>query len=268
MSKSIKSPLRWIGGKNKLSDEIVKIMTKHKCYVEVFGGGLSVLFKKEKSTQEVVNDINSELINFWKVVQNNFERFKEKFKYMIPSRQLFNEYKSQDIDNLSELDRAVRFFYINRTCFGGDMTNPRFGTSNSRRNRLCAITDDFDEFMRPIYKRLKDVTIENLDWKDCIHKYDEKKTSKEKQDVLFYLDPPYIEQYGYEYGFTNEDHIKLAETVRKINGKFILSINNHPLVHELYKGFYFIDKELKCTLNDGSNAITRKELIITNFEVK
>ncbi len=268
MSK-LKSPLRWIGGKSKLAPDIVKIMPHHKCYVEVFGGGLWTLFNKTPSSQEVINDINSELINFWKVIQNNYILFKSEFKYMIPSRELFLEYKAQDIEHLSELQRAVRFFYINRTCFGGDMDNPRFGTSNSRRNRLCAVTDDIDKTLQPIYLRLKNVTIENIDWLDCIKKYDSKSTSKEKQEVLFYLDPPYIEQYGYEHGFSNEDHEKLSKTLKNIDGKFILSINNHPLVHKLYEGFYFIDKELKCTLSSNSDSVSnRKELIVTNFEVK
>jgi DNA adenine methylase len=243
-------------------------MQPHKCYVEVFGGGLSVLFNKKPTTQEVLNDINSELINFWKVIQNNYEAFRNGFKYMIPSREMFLQYKAQDISQLSELDRAIRFFYLNRTCFGGDMDNPRFGTSNSRRNRLCAATDDLDKVLSPAYQRLKDVTIENLDWLDCLKRYDSKPTSKEKQNVLFYLDPPYIEQYGYEHGFTSEDHETLADTLKNIDGKFILSINNHPLVFEFYKDLYYIDKELKCTLSNKSDRVTsRKELIITNFEV-
>lgn len=265
----MKTPLRWVGGKVRLSKEIVQIMPEHKCYVEVFGGGLSTLFSKHKATQEVVNDINSELINFWKVIQIDFDNFKNKCNYLIPSREIFMEYKLQNVSELTDLDRAVRFFYLNRTCFGGDMNNPRFGTSNSRRNRLCSLTDDFQGFMTPIYERLKDVTIENLDWKNCIVKYDQRKTSKEAQEVLFYLDPPYLNQYGYESEFTIEDHIKLADTLSNINGKFILSINQDTQITELYKGYYFIDKELKCTLNKDSDKVSsRKEYIITNFEVK
>jgi len=260
--------LRWVGGKSKLSKDIVEIMPNHKCYAEVFGGGLWTLFKKEPSTQEVVNDINSELINFWKVVQRDFSNFVNECKYLIPSRELFLEYKTQDVSHLTEMQRAVRFFYLNRAGFGGDMKNPRFGTSNSRRNRLCSLTDDLDSFLKPIYSRLKDVTIENLDWNECIKRYDSRTSSKEKQDTLFYVDPPYIEQYGYEHGFSVEDHEKLAETLKNINGKFILSVNNHPLALELYKDLYLIDKELKCNLNKGSDStVSRKELIITNFEV-
>lgn len=257
-----------MGGKSKLAEDIVAIMPKHKAYIEVFGGGLWVLFNKPVTRPEIINDINSELINFWRVVQNKYEEFREKCKYLIPSRELFVEYKAQDISHLSEIDRAVRFFYINRTCFGGDMNNPRFGSSNSRRSNLCTITDDFEKFMHPIHKRLKDVYIENLDWEDLIKKYDVRENIKENQSVLFYLDPPYVETYGYEHGFTNEDHEKLANLLRNVNGNFILTINNHKLVYELYDGFNFINKKVNYTLAKENYGMgERKELIITNYEV-
>lgn len=263
------SPIRWVGGKSKLCHDIVNIMPEHKCYVEVFGGGLWVLFNKPKSSVEIINDINSELINFWKTVQNNYDEFINECKYLLVSRDLFEEYKNTDISNLSELERAIRFFYINRTCFGGDMDKPRFGTANSRRSSLCCITDDVNAFMFPIYKRIKDVCVENLNWNNLILKYDERLNIKTEQSVLYYVDPPYVETKGYENKFTNDNHVELANMLKSINGKFILTINNHPFVYELYNGFNMIDKEVNYTIcKDNHGMGHRKELIITNYDIK
>lgn len=243
-------------------------MPIHKCYVEVFAGGLWVLLNKPVTKPEVINDINNDLINFWEILQNDYEAFKNKCKYLISSRHLFEKFKNQKIQDLSSLDKSVRFFYLNRTCFGGDMNKPRFGTSNIRRSNLGCVTDDVESFLSPIYNRIKDVTIENLDYKTLIPKYDIKQNNFEKQDVLFYIDPPYIDEYGYGFQFDKNEHYILANLIKNIKGKFILSINNHPLAIELYKDFYFIDKELKCSLSKNSESIkTRKELIITNFEI-
>lgn len=263
--KYLNSALRYVGGKSRLYKDIVDIIPEHKCYVEPFGGALWVLFNKNKSNIECVNDISSELMNFWKVIKENFEGFKEKCEYLIPSRELFNDYLKQDIKKLNDLDRAVRYFYINRTCFGGNMVDsPNFGSSNVRRSNLCIATDNLDDFIQPIHNRLKDVYIENMDFRKIIKKFDSK--TKEGSDTLFYLDPPYVNMRGYETKFTEQDHIDLFKLLHNMNSKFILSINNDKLILELYKDYNMIHKNIKCKIaQKAEDVIDQKELIITNF---
>lgn len=260
------SPLRWVGGKSRLYKEIISIMPKHKCYAEPFGGGLWVLLNKNKVSVEAINDVSSELMNFWTIIQKDFQGFKEKCKYLIPSRELFNYYLEQNIKELSDLDRAVRFLYINRTCFGGNMVDsPNFGSSNLRRSNLCIATDNLDEFLEPIYKRIKDVYIENMDFRKFIRKFDSSNT-KEKSNVLFYIDPPYVGMRGYETKFTENDHIDLFDILKNLNAKFILSINNDPFILDIYKDFNVIHKSQKCKIAQKAEDVKdQKELIITNY---
>ena len=83
----IDSPLKWIGGKKLLRNEIVSRFCPHQCYIEVFGGALWVYFYKNPSKVEIVNDLNGELINFYKVLQSNPEGFKKGIKYLLSSRE-------------------------------------------------------------------------------------------------------------------------------------------------------------------------------------
>lgn len=264
----MKSPIRWVGGKSKSVNLLLQLIPQHDTYIEPFFGGGWLFFAKEKSKVEIINDINDELMNFYMVVLNNYEEFKNKFKYLIPSRYLFNQWKN-DASDLSEVDRAVRFYYINRTCFSGDMQRPRFGSSNIRRSNLCVVTDDFDIFMKPIHERLKDTYIESLDFREIFKRYDFKESTKEKREVFFFVDPPYKETYGYEHEFSNEDHEELADILYKINGKFLLTINDDEYIKELYKDFNIITNEVMYKICKDIKGIgKRNELIITNYDIE
>lgn len=263
----MKSPLRWIGGKKKLYKIIVSIMPNHKCYVEPFAGGLWVLLNKPKCTVEVINDINKELINFYRVLQNNYEELKKECKYLVSSRVDFNEYlnmTAEEIKNMNNIERAKRFFYLNRCSYGGKMKS--YGFSNSRRSNLCCITDNFDSIVGQAHKRLKDIYIEWGDYKELIKRYDKKVNVKEKQSVLFYFDPPYDETYDYEGH--KIDYNELAEELSKMKSDWILSINDTNLIRNLFSNFNILGISVSETLApSGENSKIRKELIITNYKI-
>jgi DNA adenine methylase len=260
------SPLRWVGGKSKSVKKLLSIIPNHYTYIEPFFGAGWLFFAKPKSKIEIINDINSELINFYQIILSKYSEFIDGCKYLIPSRELFNNWKAIDL-NLSSLDRAIRFFYINRTCFSGDMQHPRFGISNIRRSNLCVATDDLEGFLKPIHERLKDVYIEKLDYKEIIKRYDQKESTIEKHDVFFYLDPPYKEVYGYENEFTANDHEELAKLLKSLKGKFILTINNDSDVLDWYNGFKIVEIDVMYKICKDLKGIgARKELIITNYE--
>lgn len=264
----MKSPLRWIGGKSKLYSKIISIMPLHKCYVEPFAGGLWVLLNKPKSTIEVVNDINEELINFYKVIQNDYIKLKDMFKFQVASRKIFENYFNMscvDIQTMNEVERAVRFLYLNRCSYGGRMKN--FGYSNSRRSNLCCLTDDFNNIIDELHSRLKDIYIESGDYKAIIKGYDERPNAKEEQNVLFYFDPPYYNTYDYE-GY-KIDYNEFANQLYSIKGKWILTVNDDEYIRNLFKQYNILQISVSETIaRTGNDVKTRGELIITNYELE
>jgi DNA adenine methylase len=113
------APICWLGGKRRLRKTIIKLIPEHTCYVEVFGGAGWVLFGKEPSKAEIYNDIDGELVNFFRIVKNCHRAFLQAYDLMLVSRKLFTDFVNTDPADLDEIQRAVRFFYIIKTAFGG-----------------------------------------------------------------------------------------------------------------------------------------------------
>jgi DNA adenine methylase len=106
-----KSPLAWVGGKSKLTSTIIPLIPAHQCYVEVFAGAAWVLFRKEPSKVEVINDINGDLITLYRVIQNHLEEFVRYFKWSLVSREEFDRLQRVDESTLTDIQRAARFYY-------------------------------------------------------------------------------------------------------------------------------------------------------------
>jgi len=161
-----------------------------------------------------------------------------------------------DPTTLTDLERAARFLYLQRVSFGGKVNGRTFGTGpdNGARfdlSRLVPILED-------VHERLAGVTIECLPWDEVLKRYDRPYT-------LFYLDPPYygVEDYYGKGMFDREDFARLADALASINGRFILSINDHPSIRKTFRRFEIEEAELKYTVNRGAQK-RAKELIITN----
>ena len=233
-------------------------------YAEIFGGGGWVLFKKEQSTVEVYNDLNSDLVNLFRHIRDNYEEFKHTAEWSLHSREMYQEAKKriQDEKFLPALERAMHYAVLRVQSFSGrggwgyEVASNKIGSGKWL---------PFVKRLEYINARLKRVQIECLDFQKCIDKYDSPNT-------LLYLDPPYVDaEHYYEVKFTREDHIKLADTLKKIKGKFVLSYYDHPLIRELYSGFTILEKETA----KHSSGITRKsgrkekprghELLIKNY---
>lgn len=108
----LKSPIGRVGGKSKLSKDIISLFPKHKHYVEVFGGGLSVLFAKQRSKLESVNDINSELINLFKIIRDKPESLSYVLEQMLISREVFEDIKTKKDAPSNDIKRAAYFYYL------------------------------------------------------------------------------------------------------------------------------------------------------------
>lgn len=266
--KTIRSPIKWVGGKSRLRKQIISLLPPHSCYVELFSGAAWVLFGKPPSDVEVINDIDGELINFFRIVQKRPEDFMESFDLELVSREKFEFLANLDVTKLSDIERAHRFYYIIMAGWGGELKYPRFQTSISdggHGNRLIGALKHLRERIDPVHSRLSTVIIENLSWENCFQRYNRKKT-------VMYIDPPYPKnKVNYFHNMqTWDEHENLAQHLRNSECRWILSSFDVPEMRTLYLGdkYHFISVEaysgMKKTKN-GNERVKNKEVLITNF---
>jgi DNA adenine methylase len=261
MATQRKSPLAWVGGKSKLTSTIIPLIPKHTCYVEVFAGAAWVLFRKEQSKVEVINDINGDLITLYRVIQNHLEEFVRYYKWSLVSREEFQRLQRVDEITLTDIQRAARFYYLVKNAFGAKIVGQSFGVANSSKPRLNLLR--LEEDLSEAHMRLSRVTIENLPYHELIRRYDGK-------DVFFYIDPPYWNCEN-DYGkglFTKDDFTQLRDILSKCQGKWLVSINNVPQIRTLFEGFEFKEEQTSYSINNSKTAskpIT--ELLIANYKL-
>src|SRR5229473_867501 len=103
-------PLSYIGGKNRLAKRVIEIFPEHTTYVEAFAGGAQVFFRKEPSNVEVLNDLDGEIVNFYRICQQHYEELLRYFKFAVVSRQWFDLLKAANPETLTDIQRAARPF--------------------------------------------------------------------------------------------------------------------------------------------------------------
>lgn len=256
----IKSPLSsWMGGKWQLSKQILPLIPKHTCYVEPFAGAAWLLFRKPLSQAEVLNDINREIVTLYRVIQHHLEEFVRYFKWSLVSRDEFERCCIVDPDTLTDIQRAVRFYYLQKLSFGGRIAGPTFATATTRPPRLNLLR--LEEELSAAHLRLAHASIENLPYEKLIARYD-------RPSTFFYIDPPYwgCEDYYGKNVFSRADFARLADQLRRIAGTFILSLNDVPGVRETFFGFESIPVQCTYSCSRGSHP-KANELLITNFKL-
>lgn len=244
----------WMGGKRRLAKHILPLLPHHTCYVEPFAGAAAILFAKTPSEVEVLNDVNGELVNLYRVVQHHLEEFCRQFKHALISRQMFEWQKMAVPATLTDIQRAARFFYLQKLSFGA-MLNGHFGTATTSPPRLNLLR--IEEDLSAAHIRLAGVTIEHLDWTEIIERYD-------APHSLIYCDPPYWETEGYGVEFGREQYDRMAELARTVKGKMLISVNDHPEMRKAFAGLPMESVPIKYTVGGGQAA--RQELIIRNRE--
>ncbi|SDU26482.1 DNA adenine methylase [Desulfobacula phenolica] len=248
----MKSPLAYIGGKSKLAKQIISMIPEHKTYCEVFSGAAWVFFKKPSSKVEVIND----LITFYRVVQNHLEEFLKQFKWLLTSREWFQDWKDQlEVRGLTDIQKAARYYYVQRLAFGGKVKGRTYGVQIDRtvpRINLLRL----EEEMSMVHLRLAHVRIENLKWQELIKRYD-------RPDTFFYCDPPYHGHPDYKHNMILDDYIKMADILSRIKGKFILSINDNSDMRSVFKNFKI--QPISLLYSVGKKPTKAKELIIKNL---
>lgn len=247
----------WRGGKSLLLNEILPRICEHKTYVEPFAGAGWVFFQKEPAKVEVLNDINGDIANLYRVVRDQPHELEQRLLFTILSRELFNEIRDQRPTD--PVARAWRFLYLLKASFSANMTN--FGYRVKKINSAYRFKTLLDNFW-PVHERLRGCQIEQLPWWDVLARYD-------RPETFFYLDPPY---YGHEndYGkniFAKGDFSFMASLLKELRGRFMLSINDLPETREIFNSFNITPVKTHYSVNagKGGNAKYRGELLIANY---
>lgn len=257
--KKAKPPAPYIGGKRVLAKTIIKHINSidHKSYIEPFCGMGGVFFRRDTApTCEVINDRSGEVVNLFRILQRHYHAFEDIIRFSISSRDEFERLKKTDTSALTDIERALRFLYLQSLAFGGRVNSPTFGVraGQSARFNHSRLRDNLEA----ICHRLSAVTVENLDYLECIRRYDNK-------TALFYLDPPYWgteDSYGKEL-FDRSEYEVMAEQLSQIKGAFILSINDVPEIRNIFKNFKMKSVDVTYGLRRDRPA-KAKELIISN----
>ena len=263
----LNSPFKWVGGKSRLRKAIIDLLPEHTCYVEPFCGAAWVLFGKPPSEVEVINDLDKELITFFRVVKEKPEELIQSFEWELVSRAEFERLAALDPTKLTDVQRAHRFYYLIMAGWGGELNYPRFATSitdGGHGNRLIGALETLQDRLRPVHNRLRTIIIENLDWRECFNRYD-------RSGTVMYVDPPYPEN-GCNYAHNMRDwesHRELADRLNQTQCKWIVSSYDIPEIRELFAPHYIISVQAASGMADkknGSSRVTNREVLIVNFK--
>ena len=247
----------YIGGKRRLAGRIVARIEviPHTTYAETCVGMGGVFFRRRaRPKAEVINDGNGEVANLFRILQRHYPQFMDTLRWQLSGRHEFERLKAALPDTLTDLERAGRFLYLQRLAFGGKVAGQSFGV-DPRSSAGFNLTT-LEPLLADVHHRLAGVVIEHLDWLAFIDRYD-------RPGTLFYLDPPYHGSEG-DYGrglFGREQFAVMADRLRALKGRFVLSINDVPAIRETFDGFVMEPVELTYSVGGGRGR-PAKELII------
>lgn len=266
----------WYGGKYSHLDWLLPLLPKATHYCEPFGGSAAVLLNREPSPVETYNDIDGEVVNFFRVLRDDHEALITAIGLTPFSREELRIASHEPLDNLSDLERARRFFVRARqvrTGLAQMASNGRWAHCKltSRAGMAGAVSRWLGsvEGLSEIVQRLLRVQIENAPAIEVIQRFD-------SEETLFYCDPPYAHDSrtdvnAYRYEMKNYEHRKLADVLHHVKGKVALSGYHSPLMDDLYSDWKFIESTPRKahSTNTRTDAIKqdRVEVLWVNYEI-
>jgi len=239
---------------------------EHDEYREPFFGGGSVFWAKDKAKYNWINDLESGLINLLKVIQDD-EKRGLLLKYFEGEEEATKEKYAvvKMMEPKSDIEKAYKYYYLNRTSFSGKMKSPSWGY----RPKRSVPPYRWKEKIVPCGEKLSGVKITNLDYRELLF------APAQGKSVLLFLDPPYYsanQESHYICSFKKEDHERLAEDLKQTKYKFILTYDDCPEVRKLYEWAYIYEQQFFYRLDNSQDNENKRqkgnELVITNFEVK
>lgn len=222
--------LNYFGGKWRIAEWVIQHFPEHGTYCEVFGGGLSVFMRKKPCKLEIVNDREDRVVNVYRQVRDNSKELERLIQATPYSRTEYRFCQNKSDEPIEDARRTICALAFG---VGHSLVEKTTGLRNSKKSGTSPPKSfrNYAETFSQFHERMKGALIENLDWRDCLRKYDDAGT-------LFYLDPPYVhstrkEPRGYTYEMKDNDHLELIEAVKKLKGKVVLSGYANPLYESL-----------------------------------
>lgn len=249
----------YVGGKRHLAAQIVAAIERvpHTAYVEPFVGMGGVFFRRRARPRvEVINDASADVATLFRVLQRHYLAFVEMLRWQLTTRAEFERQVATDPSTLTDLERAARFFYLQKTAFGGKVSGRNFGVSpgESAAFDVTRVVPELEAY----HERLAGVVIEKLHWEDAIRRYD-------RPGTLFFLDPPYWGSEHY-YGrglFERSDYERLAAVLEGLKGTFLMTLNDHPKVREIYVRNSLKKLSVTYTVHGNGRPKRAAELLIS-----
>jgi len=256
--QSVRPIAPYIGGKRNLARRTCALIeaTPHDIFAEVFVGMGGVFFRRQRRPRvEIINDWSYDVANLFRCMRAHAGALNDLIALQLHCRADFDLAQRQDPTLLTDLQRAARFVVLQKMAFGGKVSGRNFGMAKNRPSRFRA--SEVGEDLLAAARRLEAVSIEQLPWAEFIARYDQ-------AGILFYLDPPY---FGCEddYGpgmFDQAEFEVMAEQLGRLKGRFILSLNDHPRVREIFARFSIEGVSTHYGLA-GQGARPAGEVIIT-----
>lgn len=271
MNQEINSPFRYAGGKFYARKLIKENIPKHAHYIEPFAGGASIFFAKNKADTNWLNDIDSDLINCLRVIRDYPDKLIEKLKNEKATKERHTYYK-KEFEPKTNLDRAVRWFYINRTSYSGimNMQNCYWGYGDKYSMR----PENWPRNILRTSAKLQNVKLTSFDF--------EKVIKKAPDNSFLFIDPPYFnadQEKFYVHSFKKDDHFRLSNILKDHSNrlKFLLTYDDSPEIRKLYYWANAMhEKQWNYTINrtdDQKNGTGKKgsrykghELFIVNYD--
>ncbi|AIE72681.1 MULTISPECIES: DNA adenine methylase [unclassified Synechocystis] len=265
----LKSPLRYPGGKQKALSKIEKYLPmKISEFREPFVGGGSV-FLYVKSNFECnnfwINDLNPELYFFWKILKENPKELVEAVSFIknieTDGRKLFNQLAQADTQKMTDLERATRFFVLNRITFSGTIESGGYSEASFHSR----FTKSSIQRLLDLENTFADVKVSNLDYSLLLN--------EAGKDVFIFLDPPYLSKtqsrlYGKKGNLHIDfDHVKFAQEMEKCTHKWLITYDDCQEIRDNFSFAYIYEWELQYGMNNykQSSAKKGKELFISNY---
>jgi DNA adenine methylase len=262
-ARRVNSPFPWPGGKRNLKNQLLELIPKHDLYVEVFCGSAKLLFAKDPSACEVINDRNGDVANFFRVVKHRAAELAEMFDHEIVHAGRFRELRGSGAP-ADELQRALRFAYLvwysygaKSMHFASSSAKDKLGAKHGMRRPL----DSVRAILEATAARLRRVLIEQRDFSEILARYDSKKT-------WFYLDPPYV-HFGnisqYE-PLAAERREQLFDQLAALQAKWLMSFDDCSEVRRLAKrhSFEVCKVGVSYSLGNAEGSRTRRgEVLIS-----
>lgn len=265
MSIRMKTPISYYGGKQKLATKICSLIPEHLLYCEPFLGGGAIFFAKEPSPVEVLNDTNREMMNFYRVVQNEFFGLEKEIRITLHSRDLHRKasviFNNPDLFN--EVKRAWAVWLLCNQSFASQLDGS-FGYERKSEKTVKKTINNRDSFTEELAIRLQNVQLECADALYIIR-------SRDAEQSFFYCDPPYFNSdCGHYDGYSEQDFENLLKTLSEIKGKFLLSSYPSDLLKDYSKRFKWCtwSVEQSVSVNRKSGYIKKKtEVLTANYPI-